>query len=334
MVRRYKILILFLIAFSVVSITSAHPGRTDEYGCHTCRTNCERWGLSYGEYHCHKPKGLPQPKREIKSRNNKLNKNNQKFLFSTTTQLLIPTSSSILQPTTNLNTTTYSSIYITSLKNYLNQAKNRLSNLKTKLDNLKYALKTIESNYLNSIPNGVPGSVREFLIAYKNVFYAYLDSKINPLLQEYDKILQNYEIMTDISETDYLQAKQNIELLNSYFSQIDAVIPNMSKSLNNFETLITQLNELYTKQSTWVVYLDDPMGNYKMFQDCQSVLYKLKDLTQIAYGISNDLLTLSSQLNDPSLKYNTQEIFRQFDKELSRKIEEKTTDITVFRKCY
>jgi len=140
--------------------------------------------------------------------------------------------------------------------------------------------------------------------------------------------------MTDISETDYLQAKQNIELLNSYFSQIDAVIPNMSKSLNNFETLITQLNELYTKQYTWVVYLDDPMGNYKMFQDCQSVLYKLKDLTQIAYGISNDLLTLSSQLNDPSLKYNTQEIFRQFDKELSRKIEEKTTDITVFRKCY
>lgn len=31
----------------------AHPGRTDSRGCHTCRTNCERWGLSYGQYHCH-----------------------------------------------------------------------------------------------------------------------------------------------------------------------------------------------------------------------------------------------------------------------------------------
>ena len=39
----------------------AHPGNTDAYGCHTCRTNCEKWGLSYGEYHCHTPKTLPQP---------------------------------------------------------------------------------------------------------------------------------------------------------------------------------------------------------------------------------------------------------------------------------
>lgn len=30
-----------------------HPGRTDRYGCHTCRTNCYHWGLDYGEYHCH-----------------------------------------------------------------------------------------------------------------------------------------------------------------------------------------------------------------------------------------------------------------------------------------
>ncbi|MGG3282965.1 copper amine oxidase N-terminal domain-containing protein [Paenibacillus solani] len=41
---------LLLISSSVVS---AHPGRTDARGGHTCRTNCERWGLSYGEYHYH-----------------------------------------------------------------------------------------------------------------------------------------------------------------------------------------------------------------------------------------------------------------------------------------
>jgi len=35
------------------SMSIAHPGRTDRWGCHTCRTNCYRWGLDYGEYHCH-----------------------------------------------------------------------------------------------------------------------------------------------------------------------------------------------------------------------------------------------------------------------------------------
>lgn len=29
----------------------AHPGGTDSYGGHYCRTNCESWGLQTGEYH-------------------------------------------------------------------------------------------------------------------------------------------------------------------------------------------------------------------------------------------------------------------------------------------
>lgn len=45
----------------------AHPGNTDAYGCHTCRTNCSKWGLSQGEYHCHRSKGLEQPKEPVKS---------------------------------------------------------------------------------------------------------------------------------------------------------------------------------------------------------------------------------------------------------------------------
>lgn len=49
------------------NLTFAHPGRTDSSGCHTCRTNCPNWGLSYGEYHCHRAKALPQPLEPIKS---------------------------------------------------------------------------------------------------------------------------------------------------------------------------------------------------------------------------------------------------------------------------
>lgn len=44
--------ILTIIIFST-SVVFAHPGRTDSNGCHTCKTNCEKYGLKYGEYHCH-----------------------------------------------------------------------------------------------------------------------------------------------------------------------------------------------------------------------------------------------------------------------------------------
>jgi len=43
---------VLLFPFSV----SAHPGRTDAKGGHTCRTNCGKWGLNYGEYHYHNKK--------------------------------------------------------------------------------------------------------------------------------------------------------------------------------------------------------------------------------------------------------------------------------------
>lgn len=43
--------VVVLVLSSVPS--TAHPGRTNASGCHTCRTNCAKWGLSTGEYHCH-----------------------------------------------------------------------------------------------------------------------------------------------------------------------------------------------------------------------------------------------------------------------------------------
>lgn len=40
---------------------SAHPGRTDANGGHTCRTNCEDWGYRYGEYHYHNGGRISKP---------------------------------------------------------------------------------------------------------------------------------------------------------------------------------------------------------------------------------------------------------------------------------
>lgn len=65
-----KISIFWLVSISILFIpviSFAHPGRTDSSGCHTCRTNCSSWGLSYGEYHCHNNKGVTQPESPIHS---------------------------------------------------------------------------------------------------------------------------------------------------------------------------------------------------------------------------------------------------------------------------
>lgn len=52
-----KVMYLFVILFVVTAFDTsdilAHPGRTDGNGGHTCRTNCEKWGYEYGEYHYH-----------------------------------------------------------------------------------------------------------------------------------------------------------------------------------------------------------------------------------------------------------------------------------------
>lgn len=54
---KYHKITIFVAILTLITVqinnVDAHPGRTDSSGCHTCRTNCESWGLSYGEYHCH-----------------------------------------------------------------------------------------------------------------------------------------------------------------------------------------------------------------------------------------------------------------------------------------
>lgn len=62
-----KVLILVATLISLPQPSFAHPGRTDSSGCHTCRTNCPDWGLSYNEYHCHRAKETPQPIEPIRS---------------------------------------------------------------------------------------------------------------------------------------------------------------------------------------------------------------------------------------------------------------------------
>lgn len=53
---RKRAIIVFVFCGVILfnpNVVLAHPGRTDSNGCHKCNTNCAKWGLDTGEYHCH-----------------------------------------------------------------------------------------------------------------------------------------------------------------------------------------------------------------------------------------------------------------------------------------
>lgn len=75
MKRRLLLVITFiLVVFQFTAISaSAHPGKTDANGGHTCRTNCAKWGLKNGQYHYHKADGSvsltkPKPKPQTQTK--------------------------------------------------------------------------------------------------------------------------------------------------------------------------------------------------------------------------------------------------------------------------
>lgn len=50
-----RIAIFIIIAIALLlAPASASPGGLDSRGGHHCWTNCERYGLYYGQYHCHR----------------------------------------------------------------------------------------------------------------------------------------------------------------------------------------------------------------------------------------------------------------------------------------
>ncbi len=60
-------ILLLIFVLGVTQNIYAHPGNTAGDGCHYCRTNCSKWGVTHGARHCHQNKGLPQPHEPIRS---------------------------------------------------------------------------------------------------------------------------------------------------------------------------------------------------------------------------------------------------------------------------
>ncbi len=58
-----KIFFLSLTALLIPAFVWAHPGPTDDKGCHFCRKNCDVWGegVKWHKKHCHGKNEMPVP---------------------------------------------------------------------------------------------------------------------------------------------------------------------------------------------------------------------------------------------------------------------------------
>lgn len=64
----FKYIFIFIIITSYFqrhNFVYAHPGGLDSNGGHTCRSNCEQYGLTTGQYHYHTTSPTPSPTSEI-----------------------------------------------------------------------------------------------------------------------------------------------------------------------------------------------------------------------------------------------------------------------------
>ena len=87
-----KSLLLFSLLFLfVASPIEAHPGNTAADGCHYCRTNCDKWGVPWGERHCHGGGSAPVQSAPVESA--QIVEQPQQPVVQ------IPTSASIILPT-------------------------------------------------------------------------------------------------------------------------------------------------------------------------------------------------------------------------------------------
>jgi hypothetical protein len=294
MVGRYKILILFLIAFSVVSVTSAHPGRTDKYGCHTCRTNCERWGLRYGEYHCHNTR-----KSKIKTENKinqslKYNKNQQKYIAYTTDEIQ---------------------------KAFLvYNFQTKIQNFKTKIDGLKKRLDYIDERYLKNLPPDFPQDIRNNLINRKEL--------INDLLSDINKImddgLNNFNTLLSQYKFNYLDLKKSIEdyLEPKFLNKIDYMLNNLDFSIDEFEKFLILVNKLYAQRYNRDNYYNLP--NYSKTNACQQALNEINALQSQISNIRQQIMEEASKVGglvtqsqlEEAVRFRAQDIYRQIDQKL------------------
>jgi len=287
---------LLLVAFCLVTTAFAHPGRTDKYGCHTCRTNCEKWGLSYGQYHCHKP-----------IRSNKKSKN---------TTFNIPQRST-------LSTTTLDSLLIEILKNDISNLQFKIYILITKLDGLDKRLDYITSNYLTNLPPSESNLIdtRDLLKKYIADYKKFLQTKWQFILDNLSNKKLSYSFLRrliDMEKEELNKDSKNIDELSylvDRLEQVGIMIANFYSDLNN------RSRPYYFQE------------NYPKINACQQALNELNSLQNQISNIRRQVIEEASKAGGLVTQSQIEEIVNHRSREIYNKINQKLLEIKTSGIC-
>ena len=173
--------IVAMTTFSSISI--AHPGRTDSNGGHTCRTNCEKWGLEYGEYHYHNGGSKSSSKKNSSSKSSNSSKSSSSSKSTTNKNNAKPGNTTNKQAKENKPVVTDVAAAIT-----LNKEATKLPIQAVRHDSqlmlpLIDTLKALQTNY--SVKDNkiyISSSKRQVIVPIKHNHYTFsIDGTINQL---------------------------------------------------------------------------------------------------------------------------------------------------------
>ncbi len=172
----------------------AHPGRTDSNGCHTCRTNCSKYGLKTGEYHCHD--GSSSEKTTTSNKSNTKTSTTKKST-STTTNTKTTTKNST-SSTNNTKKTTVTKSSDNSLKSI------EIDGKKIDLDKLEY------TTYNQSITLYVTAKHSAAKVDYeKQIDLEIGENKINIEVTAEDGIKKTYTVVVIREEEQVVITSSN-----------------------------------------------------------------------------------------------------------------------------
>lgn len=248
--------LMLIILFHGMTV-HAHPGRTDSYGCHTCKTNCESYGLSYGEYHCH---------------NGSSNSNNSSATQKTTQKTTRTTTKKTTQKTTSVTTIKKPEIYGCTNKDAINYNEEatitdsscQFEKITTTTESIPFETKTIGEKNDNSrvIQQGELGlkEIKEIKIIDEN--NNVISSKIeeNIIKAPEKEIIEYQETTAIIAEIDEIDDADSFFVLLILF--VPYLIPIIYSKKHSQIFLIINFIKKYNsnyKYLFYILYLFNPL---------------------------------------------------------------------------
>ncbi len=287
---------LFLIStvitliFISINNTFAHPGRTDKYGCHTCRTNCPKWGLRYGEYHCHNKK--------YRLKNKSLQKN-----------------------TTNIDA---NKIYDLMIK--FMDLKTKGENLQANLNLINSRLNRIESDFyaLKNSYNITLDDEKAFNEAL-NLVKPYVDEVNKKLPIVIDFIKKSLVSLPEIKTTkEYSEILQGYITAESFIDSTDLALRDLPKLLDRIDEILESLNRLYERKSVYEEFKQKESG---FIQKCNKLLSEVNSLYNQLNNIRQEVLDEAARSGGFVTQSQVEEIVYNRARDIYNKIQSKILEL-------